>query len=141
MLGVQKIGRYEVLTPGVGGHGSGVPGARYRTRGFERQVVVKTLDLSNTDDDEAFVTMFLDEARLVGEFITSTSRRSTRSAAMKTVATTSSWTTSKGDRQVVFERGTEGRPPLRSRRADRLSCVASGARLRAQSTLRQTARR
>jgi serine/threonine protein kinase len=34
--------------------------------GFERQVVVKTLDLSITDDDEAFVTMFLDEARLVG---------------------------------------------------------------------------
>src|SRR5678816_3034417 len=34
--------------------------------GFERQVVVKTLDLSITDDDEGFVTMFLDEARLVG---------------------------------------------------------------------------
>jgi serine/threonine-protein kinase len=34
--------------------------------GFERQVVVKTLDLSITDDDESFVTMFLDEARLVG---------------------------------------------------------------------------
>jgi serine/threonine-protein kinase len=34
--------------------------------GFERQVVVKTLDLSITDDDDAFVTMFLDEARLVG---------------------------------------------------------------------------
>lgn len=34
--------------------------------GFERQVVVKTLDLNVTDDDEAFVTMFLDEARLVG---------------------------------------------------------------------------
>src|SRR5262245_23269057 len=34
--------------------------------GFERQVVVKTLDLSITDDDESFVSMFLDEARLVG---------------------------------------------------------------------------
>jgi len=34
--------------------------------GFERQVVVKTLDLSITDDDESFITMFLDEARLVG---------------------------------------------------------------------------
>src|SRR5258706_6139834 len=34
--------------------------------GFERQVVVKTLDLSITDDDESFVTMFLDEARLLG---------------------------------------------------------------------------
>jgi serine/threonine protein kinase len=35
--------------------------------GFERQVVVKTLDLSSTDDDDAFVTMFLDEARLLGQ--------------------------------------------------------------------------
>jgi serine/threonine-protein kinase len=36
--------------------------------GFERQVVVKTLDLGITDDDsDAFVTMFLDEARLVGK--------------------------------------------------------------------------
>src|SRR5690349_23935408 len=34
--------------------------------GFERQVVVKTLDLSITDEDEQFVSMFLDEARLVG---------------------------------------------------------------------------
>jgi serine/threonine protein kinase len=36
--------------------------------GFERRVVVKTLDLSVADDedDEAFVTMFLDQARLVG---------------------------------------------------------------------------
>lgn len=35
--------------------------------GFERQVVVKTLDLGITDDDsDSFITMFLDEARLVG---------------------------------------------------------------------------
>jgi serine/threonine protein kinase len=32
--------------------------------GFERHVVVKTLDVS--DDEDQFVTMFLDEARLVG---------------------------------------------------------------------------
>src|SRR5882757_6932063 len=32
--------------------------------GFERHVVVKTLDVD--DDDDQFVTMFLDEARLVG---------------------------------------------------------------------------
>lgn len=35
--------------------------------GFERRVVVKTLDPSSTEDDEAFVTMFLDEARLLGQ--------------------------------------------------------------------------
>lgn len=35
--------------------------------GFERRVVVKTLDPSATEDDEAFVTMFLDEARLLGQ--------------------------------------------------------------------------
>jgi serine/threonine protein kinase len=35
--------------------------------GFERRVVVKTLDPSTTDDDDAFVTMFLDEARLLGQ--------------------------------------------------------------------------
>ncbi|MEP6863819.1 MAG: protein kinase, partial [Deltaproteobacteria bacterium] len=32
--------------------------------GFERHVVVKTLDVA--DDEDQFVTMFLDEARLVG---------------------------------------------------------------------------
>ncbi|HSN27310.1 MAG TPA: serine/threonine-protein kinase [Kofleriaceae bacterium] len=35
--------------------------------GFERRVVVKTLDPSTTEDDEAFIAMFLDEARLLGQ--------------------------------------------------------------------------
>ena len=35
--------------------------------GFERRVVVKTLEPHTTDEDDAFVTMFLDEARLLGQ--------------------------------------------------------------------------
>ena len=63
---VERIGRYEVL-----GHlASGGMGQVYlaRTRGlggFERQVVVKTLDPDPTDED-SLVAMFLDEARLLG---------------------------------------------------------------------------
>ncbi len=65
MLGVARIGKYEVL-----GHlASGGMGQVYLAKhtglgGFERQVVVKTLDVA--DDEDQFVTMFLDEARLVG---------------------------------------------------------------------------
>jgi eukaryotic-like serine/threonine-protein kinase len=67
LLGVQKIGRYEVLSHlASGGMGQVYLARSTGLGGFERQVVVKTLDLSITDDDEAFVTMFLDEARLVG---------------------------------------------------------------------------
>jgi eukaryotic-like serine/threonine-protein kinase len=67
LLGVQRIGRYEVLSHlASGGMGQVYLARSTGLGGFERQVVVKTLDLSITDDDEAFVTMFLDEARLVG---------------------------------------------------------------------------
>jgi serine/threonine-protein kinase len=67
VLGVQRIGRYEVLNHlASGGMGQVYLARATGLGGFERQVVVKTLDLSITDDDEAFVTMFLDEARLVG---------------------------------------------------------------------------
>jgi eukaryotic-like serine/threonine-protein kinase len=67
LLGVQKIGRYEVLSHlASGGMGQVYLARSTGLGGFERQVVVKTLDLSITDDDDAFVTMFLDEARLVG---------------------------------------------------------------------------
>ncbi|MEO6773962.1 MAG: serine/threonine-protein kinase [Kofleriaceae bacterium] len=64
MLG-ERIGRYQVL-----GHlASGGMGQVYLAKttglgGFERHVVVKTLDV--VDDEDQFVTMFLDEARLVG---------------------------------------------------------------------------
>ncbi len=67
MLGVQKIGRYEVLSHlASGGMGQVYLARSTGLGGFERQVVVKTLDLSITDDDESFVTMFLDDARRVG---------------------------------------------------------------------------
>ncbi|HEY5921551.1 MAG TPA: protein kinase [Kofleriaceae bacterium] len=67
MFGVQRIGRYEVLSHlASGGMGQVYLARSTGLGGFERQVVVKTLDLSITDDDDAFVTMFLDEARLVG---------------------------------------------------------------------------
>ncbi len=67
MFGVQRIGRYEVLNHlASGGMGQVYLARTTGLGGFERQVVVKTLDLSITDDDDAFVTMFLDEARLVG---------------------------------------------------------------------------
>ena len=67
VLGVQRIGRYEVLNHlASGGMGQVYLARATGLGGFERQVVVKTLDLSITDDDESFVTMFLDEARLVG---------------------------------------------------------------------------
>jgi len=65
VLGVERIGRYQVL-----GHlASGGMGQVYLAKttglgGFERHVVVKTLDVA--DDEDQFVTMFLDEARLVG---------------------------------------------------------------------------
>jgi serine/threonine-protein kinase len=67
VFGVQRIGRYEVLNHlASGGMGQVYLARTTGLGGFERQVVVKTLDLSITDDDDAFVTMFLDEARLVG---------------------------------------------------------------------------
>ena len=67
MFGVQQIGRYQVINHiASGGMGQVYLARATGLGGFERQVVVKTLDLSITDDDDAFVTMFLDEARLVG---------------------------------------------------------------------------
>jgi serine/threonine-protein kinase len=63
---LERIGRYEV----VGHLAAGGMGQVYLARatglgGFERQVVVKTLD-PETIDDDSFVNMFLDEARLLG---------------------------------------------------------------------------
>ena len=69
VFGVQRIGRYEVLNHlASGGMGQVYLARATGLGGFERQVVVKTLDLSiaGDEDDAAFVNMFLDEARLVG---------------------------------------------------------------------------
>jgi serine/threonine-protein kinase len=67
VLGVQRIGKYEVLDHlASGGMGQVYLARSTGLGGFERRVVVKTLDPGN-DDDEAFVTMFLDEARLLGQ--------------------------------------------------------------------------
>jgi serine/threonine-protein kinase len=65
MLGVERIGRYEVLSHlASGGMGQVYLARTTGLGGFERHVVVKTLDVA--DDEDQFVTMFLDEARLVG---------------------------------------------------------------------------
>jgi serine/threonine protein kinase len=63
-----RIGRYEVLDHlASGGMGQVYLARATGLGGFERQVVIKTLDTGGAyDDEDAFVTMFLDEARLVG---------------------------------------------------------------------------
>ena len=65
VLGVQRIGRYQVLSHlATGGMGQVYLARTTGLGGFERDVVVKTLEA--VDDDDPFVAMFLDEARLVG---------------------------------------------------------------------------
>src|SRR3954468_607653 len=65
MLGVERIGRYEVLSHlASGGMGQVYLARTTGLGGFERHVVVKTLEVA--DEEEQFVSMFLDEARLVG---------------------------------------------------------------------------
>jgi serine/threonine protein kinase len=62
---VHRIGRFEVLSHlASGGMGQVYLAKTTGLGGFERQVVVKTLDVD--DEDDPYVTMFLDEARLVG---------------------------------------------------------------------------
>jgi len=67
-MGPGRIGRFEVIDHlASGGMGQVYLARSTGLGGFERQVVIKTLDPgASYEDDEAFVTMFLDEARLVG---------------------------------------------------------------------------
>ena len=66
MLGVARIGRYEVEAHLASGGMGQVYLARAKgLGGFERRVVIKTLE-ADVPDAEALVPMFLDEARVVG---------------------------------------------------------------------------
>jgi serine/threonine-protein kinase len=61
-----RIGRYDVVSHlATGGMGQVFLARSSGLGGFVRHVVLKTLDLPGTEEDEA-VAMFLDEARLLG---------------------------------------------------------------------------
>ncbi|MBL0216190.1 MAG: serine/threonine protein kinase [Myxococcales bacterium] len=76
MIGVRNIGRYEVVRHlATGGMGQVFLARATGVGGFQREVVVKTLELVGGEAErEARITMFLDEARLLGalhhQFIT-----------------------------------------------------------------------
>jgi hypothetical protein len=62
----ERIGRYDVFAHlATGGMGQVFLAKSSGIGGFVRHVVLKTLDLPGTDEDEA-IAMFLDEARLLG---------------------------------------------------------------------------
>jgi hypothetical protein len=66
MPAAQRIGKYEVVAHlAAGGMGQVYLGKVVGPGGFERHCVVKTLDATSIEGDDA-VAMFLDEARLVG---------------------------------------------------------------------------
>jgi serine/threonine protein kinase len=63
---MERLGRYEIIAHlANGGMGRVSLGRAIGPGGFERHVILKTLDLAETSDDEA-TAMFLDEARLLG---------------------------------------------------------------------------
>jgi serine/threonine-protein kinase len=68
MPAVERIGRYELVSHLASGGMGHVYLARFGgLGGFERHVVLKTLDLQGVDaDEDDAVAMFLDEARLLG---------------------------------------------------------------------------
>jgi serine/threonine-protein kinase len=67
VLGDKRIGKYEVIDHlASGGMGQVYLARATGLGGFERRVVIKTLDTNDTEDEDPFVTMFLDEARLLG---------------------------------------------------------------------------
>jgi serine/threonine-protein kinase len=66
MIGVDHIGRYQVLRHlASGGMGQVYLARSTGLGGFERKVVVKTLE-PDPGDEDSLVPMFLDEARLLG---------------------------------------------------------------------------
>jgi serine/threonine protein kinase len=66
MSATERIGRYDLVAHlATGGMGQVYLARSSGLGGFVRHVVIKTLDLPGTDEDEA-IAMFLDEARLLG---------------------------------------------------------------------------
>src|SRR5215470_8489921 len=62
-----RIGRYDLITAlATGGMGRIWLGRTSGIGGFERKVVIKTLELPPSPESEAAAAMFLDEARLLG---------------------------------------------------------------------------
>ena len=86
----ERVGQYELIRHLASGGMAHVYLARATgLGGFERHVVVKAI----APEDEQYVEMFLDEARLARRCITSTSRRCSRSARA-TARTSWRWSTS-----------------------------------------------
>jgi eukaryotic-like serine/threonine-protein kinase len=62
-----RIGRYDLITAlATGGMGRIYLGRASGLGGFERKVVIKTLEVPVSDESDAAIAMFLDEARLLG---------------------------------------------------------------------------
>jgi len=62
-----RIGRYDLISAiATGGMGRIYLARATGPGGFERKVVIKTLEIPVTTDSDPAVTMFLDEARLLG---------------------------------------------------------------------------
>ena len=62
-----RIGRYDLITAlATGGMGRIYLGRTTGIGGFERKVVIKTLEVPTAADSDPAIAMFLDEARLLG---------------------------------------------------------------------------
>jgi serine/threonine-protein kinase len=62
-----RIGRYDLITAlATGGMGRIYLGRAIGIGGFDRKVVIKTLEVPITADSDPAIAMFLDEARLLG---------------------------------------------------------------------------